>query len=401
MGRMRGTVERPEGLRYAPDLLDDAQEAALLQRLASLELGEVRLRGQVARRVVRHYGVDYDYDSARVTPGAPVPSWLDDVRARAAGLLGRGAGDLAEVLVTRYPPGATIGWHRDAIAFDEVVGVSLGSPCLMRFQRGTGDRRRVFEQALEPRSGYVLAGPARTAWQHSIPAVPAERYSLTFRTLRRAVARARATLGPAGQTARAEDRLTGMQRPPAVPPETADWTFVIDKGCTQCGFSAQDVESTGDRLRATIPRWREALGRPDTSERPAPTVWSPLEYACHARDVCRIFRGRLELMLREDSPTFANWDQDATAGDGDGIRRGAAGSVGATGSQEQRVVVHGANLGDLLPARRRAPRPRRDPVDNCHRDLGPCRPTPQGRDDVRKDQIQRAPTGNNPCPASD
>jgi alkylated DNA repair protein (DNA oxidative demethylase) len=185
MGRMRGTVERPEGLRYVPDLLDAAQEAELLQRLAALEYGEVRLHGQAARRVVRHYGVDYDYDSARVTPGEPVPDWLHDVRARSARLLGRPADELAEVLVTRYPPGATIGWHRDAPAFGEVAGVSLGSACRMRFQRGTGERRRVFEQPLEPRSGYVLAGPARTAWQHSIPAVPEERYSLTFRTLRR------------------------------------------------------------------------------------------------------------------------------------------------------------------------------------------------------------------------
>jgi DinB superfamily len=104
-----------------------------------------------------------------------------------------------------------------------------------------------------------------------------------------------------------------MTQPPAVPPETADWTFVIDEGCGQCGFSAQDVGSTGDRLRATIPRWREALSRKDAADRPEPTVWSPLEYACHVRDTCRIFRDRLELMLREDDPTFANWDQDATA----------------------------------------------------------------------------------------
>ena len=104
-----------------------------------------------------------------------------------------------------------------------------------------------------------------------------------------------------------------MTQPAAVPPETTDWTFVIDKGCTQCGFSAQDVESTGDRVRATIPRWREALSRKDAADRPEPTVWSPLEYACHVRDTCRVFRERLELMLAEDDPTFANWDQDATA----------------------------------------------------------------------------------------
>jgi hypothetical protein len=68
-----------------------------------------------------------------------------------------------------------------------------------------------------------------------------------------------------------------MPQPPAVPPETADWTFVVDKGCTQCGFSAQDVESTADRLRATIPQWREALSGQDAAERPEPTV--PAEVA--------------------------------------------------------------------------------------------------------------------------
>jgi DNA oxidative demethylase len=184
---MRGIVEPPPGLRYLPDLLDPPEEAALLDRLRTLEYAEVRMHGQVARRVVRHYGVDYDYDTARTTPGEPVPDWLVALRGRCAGLLDRTADELAEVLVTRYPPGATIGWHRDAPAFGDVVGVSLGSACAMRFQRGSGDQRRVFEQPLDPRSGYVLSGSARTAWQHSIPAVPAERFSVTFRTLRRAV----------------------------------------------------------------------------------------------------------------------------------------------------------------------------------------------------------------------
>ena len=42
-------------------------------------------------------------------------------------------------------------------------------------------------------------------------------------------------------------------------------------------------------------------------------MWSPVEYACHVRDTCRIFRERLGRMLTEDDPRFANWDQDATA----------------------------------------------------------------------------------------
>ena len=184
---MRGIVEEPAGLRYLPDLLSEPEESGLVVRLRSLDYAEVRMHGQAARRVVRHYGVSYDYDSARTTPGEPVPDWLAELRSRCARLLDRGAADLAEVLVTRYPPGATIGWHRDAPAFGDVVGVSLASGCVMRFQRGTGEQRRVFEQRLDRRSGYVLAGAARNVWQHSIPAVPAERFSLTFRTLRRPV----------------------------------------------------------------------------------------------------------------------------------------------------------------------------------------------------------------------
>src|ERR687890_2468833 len=184
---MRGIVEQPAGLRYLPDLLDPPEEAALLDHLQTLQYAELRMHGQVARRVVRHYGVDYDYDTARTTPGEPVPDWLAPLRSRCAGLLDVAADVLAEVLVTRYPRGATIGWHRDAPAFGDVVGVSLGSACVMRFQRGSGEERRVFEQPLDPRSGYVLSGPARTSWQHSIPAVPAERFSVTFRTLRRTV----------------------------------------------------------------------------------------------------------------------------------------------------------------------------------------------------------------------
>ena len=109
-----------------------------------------------------------------------------DLRRRCGDLLGVVNERLAEGLLTRYPPGATIGWHRDAPVFGDVVGVSLRSACLLRFQRGRGDQRRVFEQVLDPRSAYVLSGPSRTAWQHSIPAVTELRYSVTFRTLSRA-----------------------------------------------------------------------------------------------------------------------------------------------------------------------------------------------------------------------
>ena len=173
MGRMRGIWERPEGLTYVPGLVTALEEERPFSRVAADWYGEGRLRGQVARRTVRHYGVSYDFEAAEIAPGDPIPQWLVDLRRSCAELLGTAEEGLAECLLTRYPAGTTIGWHRDAPLFRDVVGVSLGSACLLRFQRGQGDQRRVFEQALEPRSAYVLTGPSRTAWQHSIPAVAA------------------------------------------------------------------------------------------------------------------------------------------------------------------------------------------------------------------------------------
>ena len=185
-GRMRGVEERPVGLRYEADLLSEPEEKQLLALMERIEFREVRMRGQVARRTVRHFGFTYDYETWDVIPADPMPAELDEVRARCARLADLPPESLAQALVSRYPPGATIGWHRDASAFGPAVfGVSLGAPCVMRFQRGTGEARRVYEQPLAPRSAYVLAGSARSAWQHSIPAVPGLRYSVTFRTLRR------------------------------------------------------------------------------------------------------------------------------------------------------------------------------------------------------------------------
>lgn len=104
--------------------------------------------------------------------------------------------------------------------------------------------------------------------------------------------------------------------PAAIEPDDKDWTGVITGGCAECGFSPGfDVARTGAMLRATIAFWEDALSRPTARERPAPAVWSPLEYGCHVRDVCRLFHTRLEQMVTEDDARFANWDQDATAVD--------------------------------------------------------------------------------------
>jgi alkylated DNA repair protein (DNA oxidative demethylase) len=182
---VRALSEKPEGLLYRAELLSAAEEEALLERIGALRFDPVVLHGQPARRTARHFGLGYDYDARTPLPGEPLPDWLEPARARAGALAGQDAEELVEALVQRYPPGSGIGWHRDAPAFGVVVGISLEAAARLRLQRGKGEDRRVWEVLLEPRSGYVLEGQARSAWQHSIPATKELRYSITFRTLRR------------------------------------------------------------------------------------------------------------------------------------------------------------------------------------------------------------------------
>jgi alkylated DNA repair dioxygenase AlkB len=177
-------ADLPEGFVYHDESISPSEEAALLEGLRTLAFGEVRMRGQVARRRTIHFGWTYGYESWRVEPGPPTPEFLLGLRARAAALAGVEPETLAEVLVTHYPPGAGIGWHRDAPAFGVVIGVSLLGACRFRFQQGRGAARQTRAVVLAPRSAYVLDGAARWQWQHAIPPGRDERYSITFRTLR-------------------------------------------------------------------------------------------------------------------------------------------------------------------------------------------------------------------------
>ena len=181
-------ADLPTGLIYEPALLSDEEERRLLDRLAGVDFDEIRMHGVVAKRTAKHYGFDYDFERRRaVTDAEPIPGWLEPARARAAELAGTSPASLVEVLVLHYPEGAQIGWHRDAPMFGTVAGISLLSPARMRFRRGRTGAWETAELVLEPRSGYVLAGDARTKWQHHVPPAASERYSITFRTLRKPV----------------------------------------------------------------------------------------------------------------------------------------------------------------------------------------------------------------------
>ncbi len=106
-----------------------------------------------------------------------------------------------------------------------------------------------------------------------------------------------------------------MPDPDPIAPDTKDWTWVLERPCPECGFDPQShsVGSLSGLLHDSAMAWSPVLSRADAAVRPRPGVWSPLEYACHVRDVHRIFAERVELMLDEDEPHLAGWDQDAAA----------------------------------------------------------------------------------------
>ncbi|HEX6087706.1 MAG TPA: alpha-ketoglutarate-dependent dioxygenase AlkB [Thermoanaerobaculia bacterium] len=174
-----------DGLTYHADFLPEDEERELLAEIETYPFHEVRMRGQVARRTVIHFGWDYDYEGWKVHPTTPPSPRLRALADRCAAAAGIAPESLQQFLVARYPAGATIGWHRDAPMFGTpVIGISLLAPCIMKFRRKVADDYEVIKLPLEPRSLYILGGAARTKWQHSIPPTKALRYSISMRTLR-------------------------------------------------------------------------------------------------------------------------------------------------------------------------------------------------------------------------
>ena len=179
----------PEGFVYRPEFISAKEEWTLADRVAQLSFAQIKMHGVVAKRRVAHFGRSYEYESGRIKQGAAIPDFFLPLRTRVAEFAGRDAEEFVELLVTDYAAGAGIGWHRDAPAFDIVVGVSLVSECKMQFRPWPVDKQseRPLRQVLEPRSAYILRGPSRTGWQHHIAATKNRRLSLTFRTLRKSL----------------------------------------------------------------------------------------------------------------------------------------------------------------------------------------------------------------------
>jgi alkylated DNA repair dioxygenase AlkB len=173
----------PEGLRYQAELISPAEQDALVSRVETLPFRAFEFKGYLGRRRTVSFGWKYDFERERIEASEPMPSFLLELRKRAAQFAGMAPADLQQVLVTEYDAGAGIGWHKDKRVFGEVVGISLLSACTFRLRRKAGEKWERASFTAEPGSAYLLKGPSRTEWEHSIPAVEALRYSITFRNV--------------------------------------------------------------------------------------------------------------------------------------------------------------------------------------------------------------------------
>ena len=178
------TIYYPDGFRYYEDVNSVAEEKELLKFIQSLEFLPYVMRGQSSRRGIVRFGHDYgpvggDHHTVR-----PLTRELIRLRDRAAEIAGLSAKDFIASVVTHYPRGAMIGWHSDMAMFGPVVfGVSFAASCIFKL-RSKADPKKISKLILEPRSLYVMEGKVRSDYEHSIPPVKVDRYSITYRTLK-------------------------------------------------------------------------------------------------------------------------------------------------------------------------------------------------------------------------
>ena len=181
---LRPSSTLPPGLSYCPDVITPDDERRLLSQIADLPFKEFQFHGFEGKRRVVSFGWRYDFSEHKALPADPIPDFLLELHQKIQAASGLSLPDLAQVLVTEYAPGAPIGWHKDRLFFDDVMGLSLASACNFRLRKplDEGKWQRV-SLRLEPRSAYLLKGAARREWEHSIPPVESLRYSVTFRNL--------------------------------------------------------------------------------------------------------------------------------------------------------------------------------------------------------------------------
>lgn len=179
----------PPGMEYRREFISVAEEAMLIERIHALPLTEAKYHQYTARRRTLSFGASYDFSKHRATPAAELPQdwfWLRDRAAEWARLDPK---EIVQALIAEYRVGTPLGWHRDVPDYEVIVGISLAGPARLRMRPYPWSaelKREIIALELEPRSAYILRGVARWGWQHQVPPTKALRYSITFRSARRA-----------------------------------------------------------------------------------------------------------------------------------------------------------------------------------------------------------------------
>jgi alkylated DNA repair dioxygenase AlkB len=178
----------PEGFDYYSDFITDQEERSLYQEIQKIELHTFNFQGYEAKRKVASFGYDYSFDKKSLSKGKDIPSVFHPLINKVALKLDIDQEHIAELLVTEYPVGSVINWHRDAFPFEIIAGISLLADCTFRLRPHDKEKQGRGSMILFPvarRSLYIMKGPARMNWQHSIAPVKAVRYSITLRTLKK------------------------------------------------------------------------------------------------------------------------------------------------------------------------------------------------------------------------
>jgi alkylated DNA repair dioxygenase AlkB len=176
----------PEGFLYFDNFISEAEEKDLLHVISQTELHTFIFQGFEAKRKVASFGYDWSFERKTLSKGKEIPIQFEPIINKVAAHLSVKATAFAELLVLAYPVGAVINWHRDAPPFDLIAGLSLQSDCTFRFRPvdiKKQTRAHIISIPVKRRSLYVMQGPSRSEWQHSISPVKHERYSITLRTL--------------------------------------------------------------------------------------------------------------------------------------------------------------------------------------------------------------------------
>ena len=177
----------PKGFTYIPDFISEEEEASLYKEILKLDFHTFKFHGYQAKREVASFGYDWSFETRTLSKGRDIPETFHTLIEKTAKLIPIEPVKVGELLVTKYPVGSVINWHRDAPPFEIIAGISFITDCIFRFRpynKAERNRKSVISIPVSRRSLYVISGESRSDWEHSILPVKSIRYSITLRTLK-------------------------------------------------------------------------------------------------------------------------------------------------------------------------------------------------------------------------